>query len=198
MSKLDHPEVKKANRRELYTELAAAGLMFLYIIICTVMMQECSNASAQVDEPFESNDAVTLARLCVHEAGWESPADCVLIHNVLVGISERDDVSYRRAAELAAPRLARCAVSRRWVCGLDEDAVRPAHWPLASWETYRTHWLEILDHARNVIAGTVPSPCHHRPRVWGSAADVVRGRELGHTWVDAGCRGTRNLGGSWR
>lgn len=197
--KLNHPDVEKAEKRELYLELLSALLIFIFMLVCTVFMQQCSNsAAAQDDSPVASDDAVTLARLCVHEAGWDSPADCALIHAVLMGIVERDGVTYEQAAELAAPRLARCMVSRRWVCGLDEDAARPAYWPLASWETHRPQWLDILDHAQRVISGEVESPCSSTPRVWGSAADVARGRGRGFTWVDAGCRGTRNLGGRWR
>lgn len=143
-------------------------------------------------------DAELLARITVHEAGFDSPADAVLIHEVLTSIVERTGVSYARAAELASPRLARCEVRRRWVCGLTSSARRPAHWPLASWPAHRPRWLAVLEHARLVVAGEAASPCRERPRVWGSREDVLRGRARGRTWIDAGCVGTRNVGGAWR
>lgn len=143
-------------------------------------------------------DAVTLARLAVHESGWDSPADVALVHAVLAGIVERDGVSYQRAAELAAPRLARCEVSRRWVCGLNGDASRPAHWRGASWSRYRERWLSMIDTAQRVIAGEVPSTCARPPRVWGSRADVLRGIRRGRRWIDAECIGAMNHGGTWR
>ena len=109
MTRLDHPEVRRAQRRELWAELVAAGIVFAAMLVMASAMQSCAgHASAQLDE----DDALILARLTVHEAGWDSPADAVLIHQVLLGIVERDGVSYARAAELAAPRLARCAVCR--------------------------------------------------------------------------------------
>lgn len=195
MKRLDHPEVRRAQRRELWAELVAAGIVFAAMLVMASAMQSCAgHASAQLDE----DDALILARLTVHESGWDSPADAVLIHQVLLGIVERDGVSYARAAELAAPRLARCAVARRWVCGLDAGAARPASWPLASWERHRPRWLAMLEHARAVVAGEVESPCVDAPRTWGSREDVLRGIRRGREWVDAQCRGTANVGGRWR
>jgi hypothetical protein len=158
--------------------------------IAALLWLAVGHASAQPD-------ALTLARLAVHESGWDSPADVALIHEVLTGIVERDHVSYRTAARLAAPRFARCAVRRRWACGLREDGRAPPHWHGARWERYRDRWTTILEVARTLLAGgTVAPACRERPRVWGSRADVARGRARGRRWVDAGCR-ARNLGGRW-
>lgn len=148
--------------------------------------------------PASDDDALRLARLTAHEAGLGSPADAGLIHAVLRGIVERDGVSYRRAIALAAPRWARCEVSRRWTCELMPDGSRPASWRAASWPAHRDRWLALLEHARRVVAGDVPSPCAEVPRVWGSVHDRERGERRGHRWHDARCEGTRNIGGAWR
>jgi hypothetical protein len=159
-------------------------------MIAAVLWLAVGHASAQPD-------ALTLARLAVHESGWDSPADVALIHEVLTGIVERDHVSYRTAARLAAPRFARCAVRRRWACGLREDGRAPEHWRGARWERYRDRWLLILELARAALRGmALPYTCRVRPRTWGSVADVARGTRRGHVWIDAGCR-ARNLGGRW-
>jgi len=142
-------------------------------------------------------DHIILARVAVHESGWESPADVALIHQVIQGIATRDGVTFRRAASLASPRLARCEVRRRWVCGLGEAGERPRGFP-GRWSRYRDRWLVLLGVARRALAGEVVSgPCAERPRVWGSREDVRRGRARGRRWIDARCPGARNLGGRW-
>lgn len=184
-------EVHREHRRRLLNlaVLAFVGLWLGLFALIGILSAQRHHAPT---------DAELLARITVHEAGFDSPADSMLVHEVLLGIVERSGVSYARAAELASPRLARCAVRRRWVCGLDARARRPDHWPMASWAAHRPRWLAALAHAQRVIAGEVPSPCRERPRVWGSRSDVARGRARGGTWIDAGCEGTRNVGGAWR
>lgn len=143
------------------------------------------------------DDGLILARLTVHEAGFDSPADASLIHAVLSGIVERDHVSYRRAAALAAPRWSAGRTSRPWTLELHEDGRTPRGWRGARWSAYRERWGALLEHARRVVRGEIPSTCSSSPRVWGSRADVARGRARGSVWRDAGCAGTRNLGGRW-
>lgn len=191
--RLDHPEVIRAERRALALDWLAGLVIAAVLVAVGAIGLGCERLASAQREP----DHVVLARLTVHEAGWASPADASLIHDVLSGIVERDGVSYARAAELAAPRLARCAVRRRWVCGLAEDGRRPAGWRGASWDAHRPRWLAILEHARRVVAGEVESPCAEPPRVWGSREDVRRGRARGARWVDARCAGTANVGGRW-
>ncbi len=144
-----------------------------------------------------TDEALALARLTVHEAGWDSPADVGLIHGVLRGIQERDRVSFRRAVELASPPWARGATAPRWALALRADGEQPRWWAAASWPAHRDRWLALLEHARRVVGGEIPGPCREPPRVWGSPEDVARGLERGRRWIDAGCEGTRNLGGRW-
>lgn len=191
--RIDHADVERAAWREFLVEMTAAGIVILGLLVSAVALRGCVGEAEAQREP----DHVVLARLTVHEAGWDSPADASLIHDVLAGIVERDGVSYARAAELASPRLARCAVRRRWVCGLAEDGRRPAGWRGASWDAHRPRWMALLEHARRVVAGEVESPCAEPPRVWGAPWFVRDRVARGSRWVDARCTGTANVGGRW-
>jgi hypothetical protein len=166
-------------------------------VLVLLVLAACSSLAFGQAAPSD-DDALRLACLTVHEAGVDALADASLIHAVVSGIAERDRVSYRRAMALAAPRWARCEVRRTWTCGLMPDGSRPAGWPMANWERSRPRWLALLEHARAVVRGEVPLPCAEPPRVWGSVEDRARGERRGHRWRDAGCVGTRNVGGSWR
>lgn len=190
--------IVEAELREVYRERRRRLLNLAALVFIGLWLGLFALIGVLSAQRARTTDAELLARITVHEAGFDSPADTMLVHEVLSGIVERSGVSYARAAELASPRLARCAVRRRWVCGLDARARRPEHWPMASWAAHRPRWLAALEHAQRVIDGEVPSPCRERPRVWGSRADVARGRARGGTWIDAGCEGTRNVGGAWR
>lgn len=164
---------------------------------CAVVLVLAGIAGLVTIAQSQDDPGLLLARTCVHEAGFDSPADCQLVHAVLSGIVERDGVSYRQAWRLASPRLARCDVRRSWVCRLRADGERPAGFP-ARWSRYRDRWMAVLEVSRRLIAGEqVAAVCAERPRVWGSRSDVARGRARGRRWVDAGCVGARNLGGRW-
>jgi hypothetical protein len=168
-------------------------VLALWMGVLTWMLVTAAAARSQARPAPEA----LLARLTAHEAGLESPADAVLIDEVLRGIVERDGVSYSRAVELASPRWSRCAVRRVWTCHLRADGERPRGWTAASWDVHRPRWLELLAWCERVVRGEVPSVCVEPARVWGSRADVLRGQRRGSTWRDAGCVGAANRGGAW-
>lgn len=142
-------------------------------------------------------DVLELARTCVSEAGWEPGADCAALGQTLRGLAERHGVSVAQAARIASPRLARCSVSRRWLCGLRADARQPAAWPAAlSWSAYRRRWLHVLDLARVALADEL-APCAEVPRVWGSADDWRRARAEGRRLRPVVCGATRNTFGAF-
>lgn len=150
-------------------------------------------------------DYLLLARICVHEAGWEQEADCAAIHQVLVAGAEREDLSYRTYAYNYSGRALRGETSRAWVANLREDGREPDGWPEtvivrdgdsvsvephAPWGMYRERWLRTIEIARGVIAGSITAACAEPVHDWGGRVDRGRARRLGLVEVD--CGETRN------
>lgn len=150
-------------------------------------------------------DYLLLARICVHEAGWEAEADCAAIHEVLTAGAEREDLSYRTYAYNYAGRALRGETSRAWVANLREDGREPEGWPEttlvrdgdavsvrphAPWSMYRDRWLGTIAIARRVIAGEIAARCAEPVHDWGGRVDRGRARRLG--LVEVECGDTRN------
>jgi len=146
-----------------------------------------------------------LARICVHEAGWEAEADCAAIHEVLVRGAEREELSYRTYAYNYAGRALRGETSRSWVASLREDGREPEGWPETSirrdgdtvsvvphapWSAYRDRWLATLEMARRVHAGEIRAACAEPVHDWGGRVDRSRARRLG--LIEVECGDTRN------
>lgn len=164
--------------------------IMLGALLCVLGIEglRTSRVDAQRDD-----DAVILARICVSEAGWSDTDDCAAIHAVIAGIAEREGMSWRAAARAASPRLAACAVSRRWLCGLAENGDQPAHWPAAvSWSRYRDDWLSMVARARQIMHGEHAHRCVEAPRTWGSVEDFARARREGRRMRVIDCGDTRN------
>lgn len=150
-------------------------------------------------------DYLMLARICVHEAGWEAEADCAAIHQVLTAGAEREDLSYRTYAHNYSGRALRGETSRSWVANLREDGREPEGWPEttivregdavrvaphAPWSMYRDRWLRTIELARRVIAGEITASCVEPVHDWGGRVDRGRARRLG--LIEVECGETRN------
>lgn len=147
-----------------------------------------------------SREQLRLAALCVSESGWDpSLPDCAAIHEVISGIEERTRHSYLGA--LCAYSGRTCDPDRgdhrRWIANLRADGRKPDGWPgHLSWSAYAPRWQAMLEHAGDVLAGRVESPCRaRRPRHWGAPdleSDLVNPRRYGWEQVDCG-ESARNL-----
>jgi hypothetical protein len=122
-----------------------------------------------------ADDAVDLARLSVHEAGWDSLADCDGIAAVLINGGVRTGMTPTAFARVYSPRFAAQTTPRAWVWRLD----RRAHDPLLhiSWATYRPRWLALIERAGAALAAPPvcaatdwSSPAHMRRRIRDGAA----------------------------
>lgn len=155
-------------------------------------------ALALAPAPARADAALELARLCAHEAGWDGAADCRAIGAVVVGLAERNAWTPARAVRALAPRLARCAVSRRWACALDARGREPRGWPAGlAWSSVRARWLNLLQVARAALAAGPVGPCVEAPRTWGSASDWRRALALGRRLRPVDCGPTANQFGAW-
>jgi hypothetical protein len=152
------------------------------VLICGLLAltSRCSSAAAQPD------DALDLARLAVHESGWEHPAEAAAIYAVAVNGAERTGMTWPRWLRVHSRRFAARQVTRSWVYRLDRRGSDP-HAGI-SWAAHRDRWLAILAAADAAIAA--PPVCV--ARTWGSAADAARVVRLGLPLVPVSCGVTRN------
>lgn len=170
-------------------------------------------AATQEARPRRPSAALTLARVAVHEAGWRSfeTGDLAAIHAVLQGGAERTEVSFNAFAMAYSGRALRGETSRgSWLVQLDPEGRTPTAWPRMTtrcrgrgsrevcavephppFSNYRESWLETLEHARAVVAGTETHHCASTPHDWGGpSVDRERARRLG--LIRIACGETRN------
>lgn len=134
------------------------------------------------------DDALTIARLVVHEAGLDGIGDAPGIVAVLRNSGARVSMTPAAFARVYAPRFSRGAASRAWVYRLDAEGSDPhagIRWPL-----YRERWLAILDAVRVALAAP-ESACPASD--WGSRSDMARRAAQGRRFRVVSCGDTRNV-----
>ena len=178
-------------------------MRYLLVALTVLLLPSLASSQDRRREP----DALLLARICAHEAGWEARGECAAIYDVLLRVAERHGMTFRGAAYAYSGRALRGSTNRAWVSQLDEAGTAPSSWPTirtvcrragepcsverhAPWVSYRRPWLDLLDHARSIVRGDVASPCASRPDDWGGAMDRDRASRIGLVEVD--CGETRN------
>jgi hypothetical protein len=183
---------------------AFAGLVSL-LVLALLCLAPVARAQSNVDR---------LLRTSWSECSTDCSAEEIAaLHDVIVGIAERADVSFARAWALASPRLAAGTVSRSWLAHLDHRCEEPRGWPAYVYERdgdvvrRRPHppWAAFVErceilvvNVRWVLDGVVPSPCRERPRSWGSTSDAARPFP-GLTFVRVDCGSDlHNVFGEWR
>lgn len=181
--------------------LAALGVL---LVAGAALAQPCPSAP----------DELVLARLTVHEAGWEAEADARAIYRAIESVAARAGTSWARAACLHSGRALRGETSRPWVAELALDGREPAHWPRtrtvcrdgscrvvehAPWSAFRDRWLATLELAAFVIGHAAGTYVDCAPETWGSHEDVMGrdGRTPGVVWIDVDCGETHNRFGRW-
>lgn len=145
-----------------------AFAVLLLVLACT----RCgSRAHAQ-----EHDDALDLARLCVHEAGFDSPDDCTGIYAVIANGAEREGMTWSAFARVYSRRFFAGTSAQPWALQLDED--RGPHGVRWSWTHPRVGGLPsrhdafsaLVAHCR-VLFGGGPSV---DATDWGSESDMRR------------------------
>lgn len=132
-----------------------------------------------------------LARICVSESGWDSPADCSAILEVLRWGGYHHGTHWLTHAQSYSRRLFGGARRHRgWPSHLRVDGEEPEQWPsTVAWSAYRARWLSILATARRMAAHPTAN-CEEAPTDWGGRVDLDRARRLG--MVPVSCGATRN------
>lgn len=160
------------------------SLLALFLLLGTA-------SSARAQESSRPSDALILARVCVHEAGFDSTEDCSAIADVLRRLADRLDTTFWRAALAYSGRVLRGDTRRAWASVLDETGTRPRGWGALDWDgDYRGRWLELLAYCERVMRGEEASDCDEPPDDWGGSVDRARAERLG--LIEIHCGETRN------
>ena len=148
-----------------------------------------------------SDDALWLARICVHEAGWSSPDDCRAIWRVFERGAHRHRTTPIGFARMYSRSIFDGARSdpRGWITRLDASGNEPEGYPQVvehgatrrrlrhrhpPWSNYRADWLGVLAESERIVRGEVHARC--RPDDWGGAMDAERAARIGLVAVNCG------------
>lgn len=184
---------------------------YLYLLVVGAVCALPSSTQAQVGERL----ALAVAKVCVNEAGWDSPPDCDLIWQVVRSHGETD-LERLRWLRCHSPRVLdpegrfcgedrkRCAKDRGncwWSRNLTTTGRKPSGWSeteVVPWARYRSRWLRVVTYCKALVAGGIPPrgwPCARAPDTWGGDMDEEEALDAG--MVPLECRGTKNEGYLW-
>ncbi len=120
-----------------------------------------------VDDGGDELVALQLARVMVHEAGWDA-GDRFADHAAIGHVLERrrqargdedllDTIHAYTRGELDAPSTPRA----RWIAALPSDGLtRPRGFPgRLSWARHARWWRRVHERAQAFVAGELPNPC---------------------------------------
>ncbi len=137
----------------------------------------------------QSRAALVLARVCVHEAGFDADrtGDCDGIYAVLKRVGRGDVV---RGAYKYSRRLMSGITSRPWVLYLGSLLV-PKLWPShLDWDQYKQQWSRMLLHATRLVSHKTLPRC--APDHWGMRYGVDMARALRAGWDRVTCGDSKN------
>lgn len=153
----------------------------LVLGITSLVLLCASSAHAQACP--ERSDALILATIAVHEAGWYADDDMRWIHAVIARLADDWSVSFAEAACRHSRRLLTGRTSRPWASDLTESDDAPARWPTTivaceegvcevrphpPWSNYVERWRGRLALARRILAGR---PISRDVLTWGGRID---------------------------
>lgn len=179
------------------------GLLVALLFAAPAAAQDCGSRS----------DALILAALSVHEAGWYADDDMRGIHAVLVTLAEDWSTTFSGAACRHSRRFMEGRTARPWASDLVEDCTTPARWPttvvVRDGDTVRVaahppfanfceRWLGRLALAHRILAAP---PVTREAHTWGGRLDFSEGRRRAlsgtRVFVEVVIGETRNHFGRW-
>ena len=135
----------------------------------------------------QSDDALELARLAVHEGGWDATSEPAAIYAVAIDGASRTGMTWPRWLRVHSSRFAHRTIARSWIFRLDRGGRDPRAG--IAWASHRDRWLAILAAADAAIGA--PPVCV--ARTWGNDVDAARVRRLGLALVPTDCGRTVNI-----
>lgn len=201
-------DVLQTMKDDLRAATAVSGLTRLgfvaAVVIACVLATDCSCKGRAGIAHAQGNDLEVhaLARLAVHEAGWNSytHGDIGGIRDVIVATQARlgrkwqRPVTFYEAARAYSGRVFDTTRTddRRWVPHLRLDGERPKHWPPnLRWDRHAPLWANTLARARELVAGA-PSRCEEPPDHWGARYGIDLERAERGEWIEVHCGNSRN------
>lgn len=151
-------------------------------------------------EPWCSPDDVaeevaTLAQVCAHEAGLNSPADCQAIREVHVRLAAHRHTSVLRQVRLYSPRALGGRTVRPWFATMGAWCqVAPSSWPeSASWARNEHLWFRHYEAVERIVLENTRPPCAGSVHDWSCRncdGMAERAERLG--LIPVRCEETRN------
>lgn len=164
------------------------------LLLAIVLAFVTANLPAKANPPRLENElALAIGKVCVNEAGWHAPADCVLIWQAT-----------RRWSSTTAGRLAWLRSHSGRVLGTKKCTTGNCLWTQnLTWSDDRPEglvglwrpewWARVRELAQRLVRGEeTRTVCSEDPATWGGPADHARAMRLGFTALD--CEGTLNEG----
>ena len=129
------------------------------------------------------DEIVTLAQVCAHEAGLDSPEDCRAIRAVHVALAGHRHTSVLAQVRLYSPRALSGRTSRSWFATMGAWCqVAPSSWPSdLDWLRNERLWFRhYIETERIVLRGSQPE-CAGTIHDWGcrGCGDHERAQRLG-------------------
>jgi hypothetical protein len=151
----------------------------------------CMAFRACVTTPVEAqaDDALVLARVVWHEAGFSAP-DVPGVYSVLYRGAARRGISFAAMARAYSPRAHAGTTSRTWAMALTADCSRPRGYPLPWTAARHDACVALIEAARVAVSAGPVCECDQ----WASRDDFRRAVAAGRRFrmVDCG-PGARNL-----
>ena len=181
-----------------------ATVLSASVVLYTTAGAQDAGAPGTTPSPVETPEeqALWLARICVHEAGFHSPDDCRAIWRVL----ERGGRRHRTTPLAFARRYSRTVFDttrtdpRGWITRLDASGEEPLGFPTRveheldgrrrthrhpPWSSFREDWLRVLALSERIVRGELHARCR-APDDWGGPMDAERAARLGLTPISCG------------
>lgn len=200
----DHGLLELAMRRR---QRIATAVVIAWVLIATLIATLCALHARAQRRP---TDVEQLARIVVHETGWEDTGDAEAIYAVLVAGGAREGITWQAYARRYSRRLHRGEVSRRWAAELTEDCERPSSWPRSvtvrledgslavrphpGWGAYVERCQAAMARVREVLAGERVHHCEREPHDWGGRVDRARAARLGLLEIDCSAGDVETVG----
>lgn len=149
-----------------------------------------------IDLPTLRRMQLALARICVSEAGFQTRTnDCTLIYHALRTRSSTGDITMGIMRAYSGRTFDRSRTdSHRWIPHLDHNFREPHGWRetvTIPWSTRRGGFIEVYNHAGNLIRSRPENTCGIRIDHWG-APGFRRELHLSNGWQLVECGETLN------
>ncbi len=182
-----------------YPGLVTPRLVGLSAILAVSLAALPSTPAAARPRP-PGDPALTLTRVCLHEAGLDYGDDCAALYDALRTRAASRGYRWDDWARAYSPKIfdRRRNSPRRWIAWLPDDLMRPRHWPHGEvvWARSQPRIVNTYFRARNIVMGLERSRCVEAPDHWGGPVvdrNRIRAGVRSGYWRVVDCGDTANV-----